>query len=89
VTGRRRRAQDAGLQQRARAKLAEVEERIADLSTMRDTLRAALDAGCDDLVACAGNDCCPIPFVTITTRPPETAASTAPGAIPAQERGTA
>jgi len=60
---------DAGLQQRARAKLAEVEERIADLATIRDTLRAALDAGCDDLVACADNDCCPIPFATITTRP--------------------
>jgi len=60
---------DSGLQERARAKLAEVEERIADLHTIRDTLRAALDAGCDDLVACAGNDCCPIPFATITTRP--------------------
>jgi DNA-binding transcriptional MerR regulator len=60
---------DVGLQQRARAKLVEIEERIADLSTIRDTLRAALDAGCDDLVACAGNDCCPIPFATITTRP--------------------
>jgi DNA-binding transcriptional MerR regulator len=60
---------DAGLQQRARAKLAEVEERIADLATIRDTLQAALDAGCDDLVACAGTDCCPIPFATITTRP--------------------
>ena len=65
----RRRGGDAGLQQRARVKLAEVEERIADLSTIRDTLRAALDAGCDDLVACAGSDCCPIPFATITTRP--------------------
>ena len=32
-----------------RAKLAEVEERITDLTTIRDTLRAALDAGCDDL----------------------------------------
>ena len=60
---------DAGLQQRARIKLTEVEERIADLHTIRDTLRAALDAGCDDLLACAGNDCCPIPFATITTRP--------------------
>ena len=66
---RRSRGGDAGLQQRARVKLAEVEERIADLSTIRETLRAALDAGCDDLVACAGTDCCPIPFATITTRP--------------------
>ena len=39
---------DVGLQRRARAKLAEVEERIADLATLRDTLQAALDAGCDD-----------------------------------------
>jgi DNA-binding transcriptional MerR regulator len=60
---------DTGLQHRARTKLAEVEDRIADLITIRDTLRAALDAGCDDLVACADNDCCPIPFATITTRP--------------------
>jgi DNA-binding transcriptional MerR regulator len=63
------RATDAGLQARAQAKLAEVEERITDLLTIRDNLRAALDAGCDDLVACAGSDCCPIPFATITTRP--------------------
>ena len=59
----------AGLQARAAAKLAEVEERIADLGAIRDNLRAALDAGCDDLVACAGTDCCPIPFATITRRP--------------------
>ena len=66
---RRARDADAGLQQRARAKLIEVEERITDLYTIRDTLRAALDAGCDDLVACASNERCPIPFATITTRP--------------------
>jgi DNA-binding transcriptional MerR regulator len=60
---------DAGLQARAQAKLTEVEERITDLVTIRDNLRAALDAGCDDLIACAGTDCCPIPFATITTRP--------------------
>jgi hypothetical protein len=50
-------------------KLTEVQERIADLVTIRDNLRAALDAGCDDLIACAGTDCCPIPFATIATRP--------------------
>jgi DNA-binding transcriptional MerR regulator len=60
---------DAGLQARAQAKLAEVEERIADLVTIRDNLRAAVDAGCADLIACAGADCCPIPFETITIRP--------------------
>jgi DNA-binding transcriptional MerR regulator len=63
------RSGDAGLQARAQAKLVEVEERITDLAAIRDNLRAALDAGCDDLVACAGTDCCPIPFATITTRP--------------------
>ena len=63
------RSTDAGLQARAAAKLAEVEERITDLLTIRDNLRAALDAGCDDLIACAGTDCCPIPFATISTRP--------------------
>ena len=60
---------DAGLQARAAAKLAEVEERMSDLATIRDNLRAALDAGCDDLIACAGSECCPIPFATITRRP--------------------
>src|SRR5215207_6188581 len=63
------RGRDAGLQQRAASKLAEVEERIADLVTIRDNLRAAFDAGCDDLIACAGTDCCPIPFQTLTNRP--------------------
>ena len=57
---------DAGLQARAREKLAEVEERIRDLQTIRDNLVAALDAGCDDLTACAGSECCPIPFVALT-----------------------
>ncbi|GGL93486.1 MerR family transcriptional regulator [Micromonospora yangpuensis] len=56
---------DAGLQARAQAKLAEVEAKIADLQVIADTLRAAVDAGCDDLVACAGAPCCPIPFATI------------------------
>lgn len=57
---------DAGLQQRARTKLAEVEERISDLVAIRDNLTAALDAGCDDLLACASSQCCPIPFEVIS-----------------------
>jgi DNA-binding transcriptional MerR regulator len=65
---RRRRVHDAGLKARAQAKLIEVEERITDLVTIRDNLQAVLDAGCADLIECAGNDCCPIPFETITTR---------------------
>ena len=66
--GRRRRRRDSGLQARAQAKLEEVEARMADLAAIRDNLRAALDAGCDDLHQCATSDCCPLPFLSITTR---------------------
>ncbi len=52
----------AGLAAHATSKLAEVEARIADLTVVRDTLRAALDAGCDDLVECAERPECPVPF---------------------------
>ena len=60
---RHRRPSGAGLHQRARDKLVEVEARIADLHAVRTTLVAALDAGCDDLLACARTDSCPVPFV--------------------------
>jgi MerR family mercuric resistance operon transcriptional regulator len=72
-TGRHRhgRRPDIGLQSRARAKLEAVEARIADLQVIAGTLRAALDAGCDDLVACAGAPCCPIPFATLAAGPPD------------------
>lgn len=62
---RHRRPDGAGLGARAQAKLAEVESKIADLRVIAGTLRAAVDAGCDDLVACAGSPCCPIPFATL------------------------
>lgn len=57
------------LQTLAASKLAEVEARLADLVGMRDTLRSALAAGCDDLVTCAAHDCCPIPFVELAAPP--------------------
>ena len=60
---------DADLQQRAGEKLVEVEERIADLVIIRDNLTAAMNAGCDDLIACVSADCCPIPFEAITIHP--------------------
>ena len=62
------RRRPAGLQARAADKLAEVEQRIADLTVIRDTLRQALDAGCDDLLDCAETDCCPLPFADIADR---------------------
>jgi len=60
---------DTGLQARAQAKLAEVESKIADLQVIAGTLRAAVRVGCDDLVACAGEPCCPIPFDAIADGP--------------------
>jgi MerR family mercuric resistance operon transcriptional regulator len=53
---------DTGLQARATAKLADVEAKIADLGIIRDTLRTAIAAGCDDLITCSQNPSCPIPF---------------------------
>ena len=57
----------SGLQARAAAKLAEVEQRIADLDVIRTTLQQALRAGCDDLLECADSPCCPIPFAALAT----------------------
>ncbi|MFD4440070.1 MerR family transcriptional regulator [Nocardia sp. NPDC058519] len=59
--GKRRRT-DAGLQARAAQKLAEVDAKLAELAEVRDTLRAALAAGCDDLLACSEIPTCPVPF---------------------------
>lgn len=65
-TGRHRHGRPVpGLQQRAAAKLAEVDRRIADLATIREALVAAVDAGCDDLTLCAASSCCPIPFTDL------------------------
>lgn len=59
---RQRRPSNGGLPAQAAVKLAEVEQRLADLTAVRDSLRAAISAGCDDLVECAGSSCCPLPF---------------------------
>jgi len=63
---RHRRRPKSGLHACAQTKLAEVEAKVADLQVMADTLRAAVDASCDDLVTCAGNPCCPIPFAALS-----------------------
>lgn len=72
--GRHHHGAGAGLQSRTEAKLAEVDQKIADLEVIRASLIAARDAGCDDLVQCAQSDCCPIPFVQIGTRPESSSA---------------
>jgi DNA-binding transcriptional MerR regulator len=65
-TGRHRHGRrDGGLQDRAADKLAEVEAKIADLTVIRESLRAALAAGCDDLTICADTACCPLPFAEL------------------------
>lgn len=59
--GARRRA-DSGLRARATEKLAEVDAKLAELTAVRDTLRATLAAGCDDLIVCSETPTCPVPF---------------------------
>jgi DNA-binding transcriptional MerR regulator len=56
---------DHGLHARAVAKLAEIEAKIGDLQVMTAALQAAMDAGCDDLTACAANESCPLPFADL------------------------
>jgi MerR family mercuric resistance operon transcriptional regulator len=69
--GHHHRSPDAGLRARAEAKLAEVQQKIDDLQVIAATLQAAVAAGCDDLVACAGQPCCPILFATIAVGAPD------------------
>jgi DNA-binding transcriptional MerR regulator len=69
-THRHGRRADAGLLARTQAKLAEVERKIADLAVIRHTLRAAVAAGCDDLMTCAESPCCPLPFAELARAEP-------------------
>ncbi|MPZ83277.1 MAG: MerR family transcriptional regulator [Actinophytocola sp.] len=62
---------EAGFAARAEVKLAEVEARIADLSVIRDSLRAALAAGCADLITCARTPGCPLPLAELGPPGPE------------------
>jgi DNA-binding transcriptional MerR regulator len=65
-TGRHRHGhRDAGLQAHAAAKIAEIDARINDLHVIRATLVTALEVGCDDLMACATTEECPLPFTEI------------------------
>jgi DNA-binding transcriptional MerR regulator len=61
----------ASLTEQARAKLDEVDSRIADLQVIRERLVAALDAGCDDLAQCSASDHCPIPFTDLAATAPQ------------------
>ncbi|OJF10347.1 MerR family transcriptional regulator [Couchioplanes caeruleus] len=52
------------LKARAEAKIAEVDRKIADLSTIRGALARVVAAGCDSLTACTCDDC-PLPFAEL------------------------
>lgn len=54
-----------GLRERARDKLADVEERIAQLTAMRAALVDVIEAGCSDLMECSCVPGCPIPFADL------------------------
>lgn len=54
-----------GLRQHAAEKVAEVEAKIAELTVIADTLKAAIDVGCADLLDCAGQPHCPLPFADV------------------------
>lgn len=66
--GRHQHGPDAGLRARAETKLVEVQAKIADLQVIARQLQAAVEAGCDDIVACAVSDHCPVPFDGIARR---------------------
>lgn len=69
-TGRRRHP-TRDLRERAQKKIAEVDARIADLTTIRRALSAVVSAGCDSLTHCTCPDC-PLPFTDLaTSRTPE------------------
>ena len=56
---------DSAFAERARLKLIEVNERIADLTVIRTALQQTIEAGCRDLIECAEAGCCPLPFAQI------------------------
>lgn len=52
------------LQERAKAKIAEVESRMADLGRIRDRLHLVVAAQCDSLTNCTCKDC-PLPYAEL------------------------
>ena len=66
VDAGRRRHPTPDLRERAIDKIAEIDQKIADLTAIRTTLSEVVDARCDSLTNCTCTDC-PIPFLTIGT----------------------
>lgn len=55
----------AQLRDRAASKLAEIDQKMADLATIRDSLQQVITARCNSLTGCTCADC-PIPFADLT-----------------------
>jgi DNA-binding transcriptional MerR regulator len=66
-TGRRRHP-PPDLQQRAQAKIAEIDQRIADLTAIRERLGQVVTARCDSLTNCTCPDC-PLPYTDLAALP--------------------
>jgi DNA-binding transcriptional MerR regulator len=66
-TGRGRRHPAPDLQARSRAKITEIDGRIADLQRIRDGLEQVVAARCVSLTQCTCQDC-PVPFVEAAPR---------------------
>jgi DNA-binding transcriptional MerR regulator len=62
----RRRHPTPDRRERAIGKIAEIDQKIADLTTIRASLTEVVDARCDSLTNCTCTDC-PIPYLTIGT----------------------
>jgi DNA-binding transcriptional MerR regulator len=70
---------DVDLQDRARRKLAEIDQKLADLSIIRERLAEAVTAGCTDVIGCADTPHCPLPFAELADEPrPANEAATRP-----------
>ena len=60
----RRRHPSLDLREQAISKIAEIDQKIVDLTAIRTTLAEVVDARCDSLTDCTCTDC-PIPYLTI------------------------
>jgi MerR, DNA binding len=54
------------LHKRATAKIVEIDDRIAQLQTMRTELDVVIAAECDSLTDCSCGLGCPLPFVPLS-----------------------
>jgi hypothetical protein len=63
---------DASLQAHAAVKIVQIDARIDDLQVIRASLVTAMEAGCDDRMACATSDSRPLPFTDSARLPAAT-----------------